>query len=213
MPTKRISKSSPKRKLPLQCFISITTSSKKRKSAETLRKEKKAVKIARNVVLDHIVQSIFNTRKEHDGKTPHKFVQNIVESHRTLCPWITRHVINERIAARIDLIVSSKGQKYELNRSNWTTYQNVSQMYECIEEELITTGVAVRLPEPIWMDADGNHVEEDDLFGCKVTCDITKPDICVVADEVGRNTSQKDDGNMGGERWLTEPGTIPQRKI
>ena len=103
MHTKQISKSSPKRKLPLQCFISKTPSSKKRKSAETLRKEKKAVKIARNVVLDHIVQSIFDTRKEHDGKTPHKFVQNIVESHRTLCPWITRHVINKRIAARIDL--------------------------------------------------------------------------------------------------------------
>jgi len=53
--------------------------------------------------LDHIVQSIFDIRKEHDGKTPHKFVQNIVESHRTLCPWITRHFINKRIAARIDL--------------------------------------------------------------------------------------------------------------
>ena len=37
--------------------------------------------------------------------------------------------------------------------------------------------------------------------------------MCVVADEVGGNTSQKDDGKIGGERWLCELGTIPQRKI
>ena len=37
--------------------------------------------------------------------------------------------------------------------------------------------------------------------------------MCIVADEVGGNTSQKDDGKIGGERWLTELGTIPQRKI
>jgi len=111
MPTKWISKSSPKRKLPLQRYISKPPSSKKCKSTETLRKEKKEVKAARNVVLDHIVKSTVDTRKENDGKTPHKFVQNIVESHHTLCPWVTRHVINEKIAARIDLDAKEPGSE------------------------------------------------------------------------------------------------------
>ena len=86
-------------------------------------------------------------------------------------------------------------------------------MYEVIEQEMITAGVAVMLPEPVWMNAKGEHVEEGDAFGCKVTLDITKPEMCVVADEVGGNTSQKDDGKIEGERWLCSPGTIPQRKI
>jgi len=67
-----------------------------------------------------------------------------------------------------------------------TGLQNFSQMYECIEEELITAGVATRLPEPVWMNADGDHAEEGDSFGCKVTLDITKR---VVTDEIDGNTS------------------------
>lgn len=61
-------------------------------------------------------------------------------------------------------------------------------MYEVIEEELIKARVAVRLPEPVWIDAEGNHVEECDAAGCKVNTDIVKPEICIVADEVGGNT-------------------------
>jgi len=63
------------------------------------------------------------------------------------------------------------------------------------------------------MNADGDHVEEGDSFGCKVPLDVTKSELCVVADEVGGNTSQKDDGKMGGEKCLTKPGIILQRKI
>ena len=111
------------------------------------------------------------------------------------------------------LIVSSKRQKYELNRSNWTTYQNFSQMYAVIEEELVKLGMAVKLLKTIWMDAEGNHVAESDAYICKVNIDITWLEMCVVADKVGGNNSQKDDGKIGGEQWLTEIGTIPQQKI
>ena len=63
------------------------------------------------------------------------------------------------------------------------------------------------------MEADGNHVEEGNATGCKVNIEIVKPEMCIVADEVGGNTLQKDGGKIGGEKWLTETGTIPQRKI
>ena len=81
-------------------------------------------------------------------------------------------------------------------------------MYECTEEELITDWVAVWMPKPIWMNADGYHIEEGDSFGCKVTLDIIKPEMFVVADEVDGNTLQKDDGKMRGEKWVTKPGNI-----
>jgi len=86
-------------------------------------------------------------------------------------------------------------------------------MYETIEEELVAAGVATLLDEPVWMNTNGDIVEEGDACGCKVTIDITKPDVCVVADEVGGNTSQKGDGLVGGQLLMTEPGQVGQRKI
>ena len=92
-----------KRKLPLKQNISRPPSNKKLKSKATLRREKNAVKIARNVVLDNIIQSIIDIRRDNSGKTPHKLVQNIVNCHREVCPWISRNIINKRLAQRIKL--------------------------------------------------------------------------------------------------------------
>jgi len=91
--------------------------------------------------------------------------------------------------------------------------QHFAQMYETIEEELVAAGVATLLDEPVWMNANGDIVEEGDACGCKVTIDITKPEMCVVADEVGGNTSQKGDGLVGGQLLMTKPGQVGQRKI
>ena len=48
-----------------------------------------------------------------------------------------------------DKIVSKRGQKYELNRQNWTTYNNFVQIYNHIIEELVNAGVTERLDEPV----------------------------------------------------------------
>jgi len=91
--------------------------------------------------------------------------------------------------------------------------QKFAQMYESIEEEIIVAGVATLLNEPVWMNANSDVVEKEDACGYKVTIDITKPEMCVVSDEIGGNTSQKGDGLVGGELMLTEPGQVAQRKI
>ena len=44
-----------------------------------------------------------------------------------------------------DKIVSKRGQKYELDRDNWTTYSNFLQMYDQIYEEMEEAGVARKL--------------------------------------------------------------------
>ena len=84
--TRRKAAQSSRRKLPLKQNITKTPSLKKVKSKATLRREKNAVKIAQNVVLDNIIQSIIDSRKENNGKTPHKLVQNIVICHHEVCP-------------------------------------------------------------------------------------------------------------------------------
>ena len=50
-------------------------------------------------------------------------------------------------------------------------------------------GVAERLPEPVWMDREGNIVEEGKSFGFKVTHRIIHPEMVIVFDELGRNIS------------------------
>ena len=63
------------------------------------------------------------------------------------------------------------------------------------------------------MDAQGCEVLEKSAFGCKVTHDITRPDICFMMDKVGGNISQKGDSAIGGELQLCETGKTPQQKI
>ena len=111
------------------------------------------------------------------------------------------------------LIVSKKGQKYELDRASWSTYHNFAQMYSSISDEMVDSKVAIELEAPVWMDSLGNEVLEESAFGCKVTHDITRRDICFVMDEVGGNISQKGDGNIGGQLQLCENGKTPQEKI
>ena len=111
-----------------------------------------------------------------------------------------------------DKIVGKRGQKYKLNRQNWTTYNNFVQMYSHIIDELVGAGLAVKLDEPVWMDRDDNTCTEEEAFGCKVYHKILRPDLCFCGDEVGGNISMKGDGYVGGEKVLTEKGTIGQRK-
>ena len=73
--------------------------------------------------------------------------------------------------------------------------------------------VAIRLEESVWMDRDGNVVDEKTSFGCKVTHRITRPEMVICFDELGGNTSQKGDGHVGGQLLLCETGKTPQVKI
>ena len=73
--------------------------------------------------------------------------------------------------------------------------------------------VAVKLDEPVWMDESGSIVDEEHATGCKVTHDLVRPEMCIVMDEVGGNTSQKGDGNNGGELKVCATGMVPQQKI
>jgi len=109
-------------------------------------------------------------------------------------------------------IVGKRGQKYELNRQNWTTYNNFVQMYDHIIDEMMDAGLAVELDEPVWMNRKGEICPEEEAFGCKVHHKIIHPELCFCGDEVGGNISMKGDGHHGGELLLAEKGTIAQRK-
>ncbi len=111
-----------------------------------------------------------------------------------------------------DKIVGKSGQEYNLNRHNWTTYIYFVQMYSHIIDELVVAGLVVKLDESVWMDRDGNTCIGEAAFGCKVHHKIVRPDLCFCGDEIGGNISIEGDGYYGGEKVLTEKGTIGQRK-
>ena len=75
-------------------------------------------------------------------------------------------------------IVGKQGQKYELNRQNWTTYNNFVSMYNHVIDELVHTKVAVKLDHPVWMNRNGEICSESEAFGCKVNHKILRPDLC-----------------------------------
>ena len=109
-------------------------------------------------------------------------------------------------------IVSRRGAKYELNRQNWTTYANFSNMYNHAIDAMVEAGIAVKLDVPVWMDRNGNVCSEEDAFGCKIHHKLLRPDMCVCGDEVGNNISMKSDGHAGGELLLTARKSVGQRK-
>ena len=42
-----------------------------------------------------------------------------------------------------------------MNRDNWTTYRNFSNISDHVIEKLCDAGVADNLDSPVWMDRDG----------------------------------------------------------
>ena len=42
---------------------------------------------------------------------------------------------------------------------------------------------------------------------------LTHPEMCLVVDKVGANQNQKDDGHIGGQKFMCEVGYVPQLKV
>lgn len=100
---------------------------------------------------------------------------------------------------------SKTGRKFGSDRANYSSYLNFMDMYNHIMSVLLEScKIAKKLRQPVWMDKEGNTVEDEmQGFGCKVEIEITRPDMAIVMDEVGCNLSQEMDHGVGGQRYLT----------
>jgi hypothetical protein len=111
-------------------------------------------------------------------------------------------------------VFSKTAVKFDSKRAEWCTYQNMDNMYNEVYEKMVTNGIATKLPEPVWRDQEGNIVEtEAEAFGCKSAYHIICKDKLLFVDEVGSNTNQTKDGQIGGEKFLViGAGSRPQQK-
>ena len=96
-----------------------------------------------------------------------------------------------------------------MDRDNWTTYRNFSNMYDNVIEDMCNTGVAEKLDSPMWMNRDGEKCQHIEAFGCKVTFRMKHSDISIVGDEVGGNYNQKGDDHISGTLHLYEKNYSP----
>ncbi len=107
-------------------------------------------------------------------------------------------------------IVTKRGDKFALNRHDWTTFENIQQMYDVIYDELVNVQVAFALSEPIFTDMHANVVDELCCFGLAWSITISPPHYILFADKSGFSTSQKKDGHISGQKFVVERGTVPQ---
>jgi hypothetical protein len=100
------------------------------------------------------------------------------------------------------LVRAKKAVKFDTKRSEWCSYANMEEMYNKEHNSLVTAGLAVKHDEPVWRSAASNIVPEEIMFGCKSTFELIHPEWLVFVNEVGSNTSQTKDGNIGGQTYL-----------
>jgi hypothetical protein len=84
-------------------------------------------------------------------------------------------------------------------------------MYQEIYKILCSTGIACKHPEALWRDKNGEVVEvQEQAFGCKSEFELIHPGHLIFVDEVGSNTSQTKDRQIGGQTYLCSVDDRPQ---
>jgi len=98
---------------------------------------------------------------------------------------------------------------FDSNQDGWCTVQNFEQMYEKVYESMVNCRVAVKSEdEPQWLNHNGEPVaREEDAYGRKAQHSLVRPDKVLFVDEVGCNTSQNHNGNIGGKKFLINPNS------
>jgi len=103
-----------------------------------------------------------------------------------------------------------KGEKFALNCADWTKLSNIKQMYEYIYEEMVDEHIASPRENPVYVDREGNEVEESERFGFIQEFKTDHLDHILFADRSGCQTNQKQEGNVGNRKYIVKHATRPQ---
>jgi hypothetical protein len=76
-------------------------------------------------------------------------------------------------------------------------------MYDHVYAAMVKSKVAIELEEEVMLRLDGTITEnEEESTGRKTKYILTHPELVLFVDEVGSNTSQQSDGNIGGQKFI-----------
>jgi hypothetical protein len=89
----------------------------------------------------------------------------------------------------------------------------MDEMYQELYQNLCSAGIACKHPEALWIDKNGEVVEvQEQAFVCKSEFELIHPDHLIFIDEVGSNTLQAKDGQVGGQTYLCSVDGRPQNR-
>ena len=78
-------------------------------------------------------------------------------------------------------------------------------MYKEVYEAMVQISVVIKLDNEVMVNRDGKVVQSEVLaFGRKTKYLLLHPELVLFIDEVGDNTSQKNDRNVGGQKFLVQ---------
>ena len=107
------------------------------------------------------------------------------------------------------LLDVGNGYRVAGNRTEWVTYENVDRMYDLVYEQMIRSGVAKQLEphEYYYVNSKGDKVSKLESVGLQVKVEVIHPEYILFGDEVGTDISQKNDGHVGGQKFVAAKGT------
>ena len=79
-------------------------------------------------------------------------------------------------------------------------------MYDHIYDEMVDVGLGCIYNYPRWQDREKDNCDKDTAFGYKATHNLTHPEMCVVVDKVGGNTSQSGNVHISGKLLVCAKG-------
>ena len=78
-------------------------------------------------------------------------------------------------------------------------------MYDGVYSAMVKSNVAIQIPNTVLVKLDGNITEnKQESIGRETNFLLTRLDYVFFVDEVGCNTSQKSDGNVGSQKFVVE---------
>jgi hypothetical protein len=97
-----------------------------------------------------------------------------------------------------------KAVRFDMKRNEWCKSENFRQIYDVIYEKLAEKVLAEKWEEEKMLDKEDNIVtDEADMYGRPTKYRLNHPEKLIFVDEVGDNTSQANDGNKTGTKYVT----------
>ena len=100
---------------------------------------------------------------------------------------------------------------FTCNHAEWTHTRNIKQIYDVVYNEMVDAEIAIAREKHVFTDHKGKEVDENERCGLVQNILIRKPKYLIFTNESGFNTSQKNDGRIGGAKHIVECGTVPQK--
>jgi hypothetical protein len=102
---------------------------------------------------------------------------------------------------------AQRAVRFDSKREDWCTYKNFEMMYAGVYAAMVSSRVAIELEEEVMVRLDGSITSnKEEQAGRKTKYLLTRPEFVLFVDEVGCNTSQKNDGNNGGQKFIIQDG-------